>query len=454
MVSFILKIYKIKNMNNEDIVEGKRVVINSWYHGHHIDNIQYPLRGAIGHRLGNEVTIVLDTAIRNRGGNTYFTTGWTFRPEELEEELIETPILNQQPQLPVVEYEVLEVVRPRSRTIRYRGTPRVRPLRYIKDDDGVFCTPETVGLERRIRLQAGLEMSLRCTKTVVANREGNIFKIGDVVHIHGRAGTMQTITGFRMNVQNTEICAVTNVWSNNGVRINILEHHIEVEVEPVIEESLLERLTRLFPIGTEFNSIYHTPCRVTGEVRIGHPFSTVVCVRVDDIIGGGTATIHDSRNGRIAVVTRVVEPVETNLEYAIRTYPIGSEFITFTGLTARVLASPRLQDNGNIIILSEAGGIIGSRNLYSSRQNEWRQLVGAVVEETPLERAIREYPVGTEFDGLYVGVHRVIDGHRENFGDIIVSAENIRTGHITNRILYQASSQRWMTKVEPVLQGQ
>lgn len=92
------------------------------------------------------------------------------------------------------------------------------------------------------------------TITKVENNEGNQFFIGDIVKSSN--GTIQTIKSFDYNKNKTNIIAFTNKQSilDNGIGIDKIEHYIETK--PVIEETLLEKAKRLYPIGTKFKSVY------------------------------------------------------------------------------------------------------------------------------------------------------------------------------------------------------
>ena len=82
------------------------------------------------------------------------------------------------------------------------------------------------------------------TITKVENNEGNQFFIGDVVI--SDSGFVQTIKSFRYNVNKDNVLATTNVC--NQISIARLEHYIE----PKVEETLLEKAKRLYPVGTKF----------------------------------------------------------------------------------------------------------------------------------------------------------------------------------------------------------
>ena len=87
------------------------------------------------------------------------------------------------------------------------------------------------------------------TITKVENNEGNQFFIGDTV-IGSKTKIKSKIISFKYNVDKTAILAITDKTSNIGIGINHLEHYIEPKVE--VEETLLEKAKRLYPVGTKF----------------------------------------------------------------------------------------------------------------------------------------------------------------------------------------------------------
>ena len=90
------------------------------------------------------------------------------------------------------------------------------------------------------------------TITKVENNEGNQFFIGDEV-IGSKTKIKYKIISFKYNVDKTAILAITDKTPNVGIGINHLEHYIE----PKVEETLLEKAKRLYPIGTKFKSAYN-----------------------------------------------------------------------------------------------------------------------------------------------------------------------------------------------------
>ena len=87
------------------------------------------------------------------------------------------------------------------------------------------------------------------TITKVENNEGNQFFIGDVVKTE--AGLHFRIIGFKYDENKTKILAIaTDNYPEVVKDINDIEHYIEPKVE--VEETLLEKAKRLYPVGTKF----------------------------------------------------------------------------------------------------------------------------------------------------------------------------------------------------------
>ena len=84
------------------------------------------------------------------------------------------------------------------------------------------------------------------TITKVENNEGNQFFINDKIKVS--LNMVQKIISFSYNEDKTEIFA--NFNQNLSISINDIEHYIEPKVE--VEETLLEKAKRLYPIGTKF----------------------------------------------------------------------------------------------------------------------------------------------------------------------------------------------------------
>ena len=84
------------------------------------------------------------------------------------------------------------------------------------------------------------------TITKVENNEGNQFFINDKIKVS--LNMVQKIISFSYNEDKTEIFA--NFNQNLSISINDIEHYIEPKVE--VEETLLDKAKRLYPVGTKF----------------------------------------------------------------------------------------------------------------------------------------------------------------------------------------------------------
>ena len=87
------------------------------------------------------------------------------------------------------------------------------------------------------------------TITKVENNEGNQFFINDKIKVS--LNMVQKIISFSYNEDKTEIFA--NFNQNLSISINDIKHYIEPKVE--VEETLLEKAKRLYPVGTKVNSL-------------------------------------------------------------------------------------------------------------------------------------------------------------------------------------------------------
>jgi hypothetical protein len=102
--------------------------------------------------------------------------------------------------------------------------------------------------KRYKNIENNIEISIRiiCLSTIYCNRyqiqsvineEGNIFMIGDMITptIVGSSnkGKSFKITGFRLNNDNTMVCAITDTHKPYGIGIDKIEHYIEKELSPI-----------------------------------------------------------------------------------------------------------------------------------------------------------------------------------------------------------------------------
>ena len=113
----------------------------------------------------------------------------------------------------------------------------------------------------------------------VENNEGNQFFIGDVVISSN--GTIQTIESFDYNKAKTNIIAFTSRQSilGNSIGIDKIEHYIE----PKVEETLLEKAKRLYPVGTKFRVACNPKYIGTVKDHKDYPFQDVDIVNLNTI---------------------------------------------------------------------------------------------------------------------------------------------------------------------------
>ena len=130
------------------------------------------------------------------------------------------------------------------------------------------------------------------TITKVENNEGNQFFIGDVVQSAKLKNVK--ITGFNLSTNKKNIIASLNNGLHCG--INKLEHYIE----PKVEETLLEKAKRLYPIGTIVKSVSFNDVRTIGTdifKEINHEYSGKI-IYADN----GGISIYSEKENRWATI--------------------------------------------------------------------------------------------------------------------------------------------------------
>lgn len=138
--------------------------------------------------------------------------------------------------------------------------------------------------------------------SVVENDEGNEFRIGDVVTTTEgpNKGKAITIIKFRYTKFRDNICAITDIHRPNGIGIHKLEHVIvkDQPVVEVIEETLLEKANRLYPIGTIYINTTGNRKKSQGNVVDYNDGSNNIML----CSGHGTGLIY--KNGRWAKIIK------------------------------------------------------------------------------------------------------------------------------------------------------
>ena len=85
--------------------------------------------------------------------------------------------------------------------------------------------------------------------------EGGVYKIGDKITVFTKnsphKGKVFTIRGFRWNNAKTNICAITELHTLNGIGLD----KIELYIEPKKELSLLEQAKLKYPVGTRYRDL-------------------------------------------------------------------------------------------------------------------------------------------------------------------------------------------------------
>lgn len=115
--------------------------------------------------------------------------------------------------------------------------------------------------------------------------EGGVYRVGDKITVFDKnspnKGKVFTIKGFRWNNAKTNICAITELHTPNGIGLD----KIELYSEPVVKElSLLEQAKLKYPIGTKIKSLYEgTICTITKQSHLNYINSDGYCKNTDSI---------------------------------------------------------------------------------------------------------------------------------------------------------------------------
>lgn len=131
-------------------------------------------------------------------------------------------------------------------------------------------------------------------KTVI-NKEGEVFKVGDIVKSIN-SNLKDKIIDFRWKNDKSEICVVLpNI--PNGIGIDKIELYIEPKVEPKQELSLLEQVKLKYPVGTKYIPTLRVLSKMT-EISNGLFIETP-----DFILNGRNKTsIYNKRTGKWAEI--------------------------------------------------------------------------------------------------------------------------------------------------------
>ena len=122
------------------------------------------------------------------------------------------------------------------------------------DAQFVVKEPKVVLEEPKDKALAHLIQSGKTTIHSVECSEGGIYRVGDKITVFTKdssnKGKVFTIKGFRWNNAKTNICAITELYSKNGIGLDKIELYFEPKVKQ--ELSLLEQAKLRYPIGTKF----------------------------------------------------------------------------------------------------------------------------------------------------------------------------------------------------------
>ncbi len=297
-----------------------------------------------------------------------------------------------------------------------------------------------------------LKKSFRGEITQVQNNEGNIFQIGDKIKgINGCAPRIESmiISEFRYNNAKTNICAVTQQFSDYGIGIDKIEHVLEFKkdeivldiIEPQLSENelIFEEAKKRYPIGTKFK-VVHNNSRCTVLSHDNHKYMFVnghINLLVEEIVGSCiSATVY--RNGNWAEIISKPEEIvldiiedkipenESNLDKAKRLYPIGTKYkeyrgtiytvehqsfrefndsmvygennkgcLLYEGKWAEIVSKPEVKEEP-VIVTSSLQDMLALQNEGVKRI----VTVQSEKKETLLEKAERLFPIGTKFKAL------------------------------------------------------
>lgn len=224
------------------------------------------------------------------------------------------------------------------------------------------------------------------TITKVENNEGNQFFIGDTITpIEGfNKGSKFIISGFRYNNAKTNICAITDTHSPNGIGIDKIEHYIEpkvVEPEFTLPENwhIIITVENIDTVKKWWNSKNYG----------GRVWSIGACYGIDnkDCISKSEKRQLPFNNKEITFdqfkkyVLKEEVKEETLLEKAKRLYPIGTKFNNYKlvkggNWTVEVLTNNIIKEAGKIKLINPEFPINNNRGSWTLYENgEWAEII-------------------------------------------------------------------------------
>lgn len=124
------------------------------------------------------------------------------------------------------------------------------------------------------------------------------------------------------------------------------------------------------------------------------------------------------------------------LEKARRDYPIGTKVKSMKDGTEHTITRNTFEHYGNVYTFDENGDI---RCIYDKALNQWAEIIKEETVNNLLEKAKRDYPIGTKISGMYKSNDYVVTK------PIFIRYENVYTfdekGDI--RCIYDKSDNQW-----------
>lgn len=182
----------------------------------------------------------------------------------------------------------------------------------LKKEPVVFEEPkDTVLRFQQINKRNNIDICI----TEVQCSEGGIYKIGDKItvftHDSPNKGKVFTIKSFRWNNAKTNLCAITELHTPNGIGLDKIELYVEPKV----------KITHNFKIGDKISIVYDT---IAGS-------SVFIIENIEGnrlIINNETGTLHNTHKSVLAKNAKLIEAKQelSLLEQSKLKYPIGIKF--------------------------------------------------------------------------------------------------------------------------------
>jgi len=244
----------------------------------------------------------------------------------------------------------------------------------------------------------------------VANKEGNIFEIGDTI-ISTRSkkrftNNVSKIVSFKMNVAKDNILIVGDHYYKTGVLISNIEHHLQDQIKVEPEFILPERWFLRFKTLEIFNDLckkykphftfypesgicndiernvkldnfyYLSNNGIFGEEITFEQFKKYVLKETEPVI---IAQSHkDMLDLKTKGIDSIVLPQETLLEKAKRLYPIGTRFKNTYNFNEAIVKCNNFIDEISRIKLDNGMQTISAGNwtIYNKDRDEWAEIIG------------------------------------------------------------------------------